>query len=376
MKPFDKALRETVFELVRTGVRGHLINGDTYGVWLVRDQVDTTFPMESWSQRHNVELGAKATAHVKKNGYKGKSRLDIAFADALRIAKRVGDLTIILVSNGETPIAGTAFDAAINERLRHLAPEMKKVKATLNTSFVARDGEIVAWAANATDVLAAVPSVPIKPKPVATSQTNAPTISNSSSGTVVSHALTVTNAEQAKPRILSKPIIITRETVADERRMYQSLTIIGSSNDPGRTVVTNSLTEQTNLVRSTPSAVPLASSITNAGQPKLLTTATNRIQLSNIVNVPGEQLTKNVVLAEEEPESNKSEVVVAATPKMASAEAPPTQERIHPILWAGMGASTALVVVLAFFIVSRSRRPEPSLISQSIGFDRVHAPKI
>ena len=41
MKPLDKPVRETLFDLIYSGVRGNMTNGDTYGVWLVGEQNDT-----------------------------------------------------------------------------------------------------------------------------------------------------------------------------------------------------------------------------------------------------------------------------------------------------------------------------------------------
>src|SRR5215213_418386 len=164
MKPFDKVARDTLFDLIYSGVRGRMTNGDTYGVWIAGEQNETSFPMEVWKSKFAVETAAKAAVYVKERGFKGRSRLDIALTDAVRVVKNVEDLTIILISNGETLIAGTPFDTEINQTFRDLAPSMKKAKVTLNTTLVAQDGDFVAWAANAPEFVIEVPYVVAKPK--------------------------------------------------------------------------------------------------------------------------------------------------------------------------------------------------------------------
>jgi hypothetical protein len=379
MKPFDKALHETVFDLVYSGVRGQMTQGDTYGIWLVNDQTDTSFSMESWGQRHSVELGGKAAAHVKKQGYNNKARLDIAFADVMRVVRNVGDLTIILVSNGETPIAGTPFDGAVNDRFRQLVPEMKRAKATLNTAFVARDGEIVAWAVNTPELLVSVPYVPLKPKPVVTesvaSNANAPSEippSNSISKALVSSPVAPTNMETRKPRTSPKPIIITKETVAEEKRTYQSLTMTGNTNEPApmpaatNSVAKNSSVPATNVAGVSPTT-----------DPKPVAAVTNGVlQSPNLANLPANRPATNAILAQTKVDSINSAFPVDSTTIIAGAEPPPAARGFHPILWAGIGAGITLIVVLTIALTCRSRRQEPSLISQTIGLESIQSRKI
>jgi hypothetical protein len=378
MRPFDKALRETVFDLVYSGVRGHMTNGDTYGLWVVNDQTDTSFAMESWGQRYSVELGGKATAHVKKYGYQGKARLDLAFAEALRIAKRVGDLTIVLVSNGETPIAGTSFDSVVNDAFRQLVPEMKRAKATLNTVFVARDGEVVAWAANTSDFLVAVPYVPLNPKAavaeVIVTKTNAPAAPPANAVAKVAAPTPIAPiVEPPRPRIVPKPIIITKETVAEEKRTYQSLTMTGAgatNESAPATIVTNSVAAE----RSVPQTNVEKVAVTNVAELKPVVAATNAISAAT------NRSTTNAALALIRSKSTDSAVAVetptAAVANVSAPEPAQASHRIHPALWAGIGAAVALLCVLAIVVAVRSRRQEPSLISQTMGLTRIDSPKI
>ena len=381
MKPFDKALQETIFDLVYSGLRGCMTNGDTYGIWLINEQNDTSFSVESWKQRYNVQLAAKALAHVKDHGYKGGARLDVAMAEALRIVKNVGDLTIVLVSNGETPIAGTPFDEAINGRFRQLAPEMKRAKATLNTVFVARDGELVAWSANSAEFLINVPFVPPKPKPTtpqnlaSKSNVSSARMSNSVARSITSAATAApTIAAPPKPRAAAPPIIITKETVAQERRAFQAMTMIGATNDTLAPASTNlhaaaTTAGQTNVTTGNSAAdgvkeIIVAANISSGQSNKTsLAAATNRVE--TIAAAPTEtKIPEPAITAPAAP---------ALTVNSAPSEPMRSSASFHPVLWAGIGAGITLVCVLLLAMVCRGRRIQPSLISQAAAREPLRA---
>jgi hypothetical protein len=354
MKPVESAVSEALFDLVYSGVRGHMTNGDTFGIWLVNEQNDTSFKMEVWKHKYAVESAALAAKHVKERGFKGKARLSDAFADAAVVIKNVQDLHVILISNGETPISGTPFDDIINLRFREMAPHMKRAKATLNTMFVAQEGQIVAWAANSPEFLIEVPFVaPRPPKAkVAAVTTNIPAAE-------VANAPNASIQETAKPRVASNPIIITRETVAQEKRTFQAMTST-ANNDIA------------------------AAEPTNNAAPPALPSPTNSVSLASTSDVvkPGtnESVATTTTLTNDAGASVSDSAGVLLKSEVSS-ENPPgpalavnstsTSRSWFPILWAGIGATVAILCVLGGFLMARSRSYEPSLISRSIAHDRV-----
>jgi hypothetical protein len=376
MKPFDDALREAIFDLIYSGIRGRMTNGDTYGVWVVTDRNDTSFPMGTWRSRSGVEIGVKATAHVKERAFKGKPRLDLAMADALRVIKNVGDLTIVLVSNGETPVAGTPFDDAINACFRELAPQMKRAKKTLNTTLVARDGALVAWAANAPQFLIDVPNVPLTPKPaqteVATAPTNAPAIA--SNVTVKVAPSPFKNA--LNPLLQSRggaPIIITRETVAAEKREFAAMTSTVTNSEPGRA--------STNAVATASETNSIPSSVSHSNEVALAVASTNAVAPASPASAPAPNETRDpatnvaaVISSPQKPEVAKATGPLVQPAEMAGAAIPPGTEArpLSPIVWSLIGAGVALLCVLigALVLVARSRRQESSLISQALAQGR------
>jgi hypothetical protein len=356
MKPLETKVRETVFDLIYSGMRGQMTNGDTYGIWLVNGQNNTSFPMETWKHKHILELAASAASYVKTNGAKGKAHLEVAFADVQNVLKNVGDLTVILVTDGSAPLMGTRFDDAINARWRETAPVIRRAKGTLNTVLVAQDGEFVAWAANSPEFLIEIPFVKPKPRPatveVAAAKTNAP---DSTPATAASESVAA-----PKPRVASSPIIITRETVAQERRSYYSSTAL-TETTPASQVATNAVPEVV-LATGTNLAVVTNTEVTNAVAASTAPETTSTNTRPAISSSP---------VATVEPVSIES---VSFVPTKAPADGLTSSEGPSAIrtalLWASVGAGAMLGCVMIVVMFWRRNREEPSLISQAFVRER------
>ncbi len=354
MKPLEKNVREAVFDLIYSGMRGQMTNGDTYGIWLVNGQNNTSFPMETWKHKHILELAAGAASYVKTNGAKGKAHLEVAFADVQNVLKNVGDLTVILVTDGSSPMVGTPFDEAINARWRETAPALKRAKTTLNTVLVAQDGEFVAWAANSPEFLIEIPFVKPKPRPakVEVAATNAP---DSTPDTAA-----LASVAAPKPRVASSPIIITRETVAQEKRSYYSSTAPTEAT-PAVQVATNAVPNAV-PASATDLAVVTSTEVTNTVAASTVpeTTSTNTAPAISSTSV-----------ATVEPVSIES---VSLMPTKAPAVGLMSSEDPRSIrtalLWASVGAGAMLGCVMMVVMFLRRNRQEPSLISQALVRER------
>jgi hypothetical protein len=364
MKPFENAVRESMFDLIYSGLRGNMTNGDTYGVWLVGEENNTAFKIETWRQKYTVEMAARAAAHVKDHGFKGKANITQAFNDAANVIKTVEDLTVVLISNGSNPIIGTPFDEAINLRFRELAAPMLKAKATLNITLVARDGRFVAWAMNSPDFLIEIPQVPIRPKAakpqVASTSTNGAT-------PVAKAAAAAPTPLPVAARAVSAPIIITKETVAQERRTFLAMTSIGTN----EAAATPSPTNSEAVAPLATNAVATAA-VTNVSETKAAIGSASVIP-QQAVTTP---ITNTVAMAKGETTHVASTIpsgisVASATPAPAAGEVLAASRGIPGLLFVGLGAGAAFTCVLLVLFICYYRRQGPSLISQSLARDRV-----
>lgn len=349
MKAMEDPLSEALFDLIYSGVRGKMTNGDSYGVWLINEQNDTSFKMAIWKDRYAVEMAAKAVKHVKDKGFRGRFRLGAAVADAAAVIRSVEDLTIILISNGQTPIVGTPFDDIINLRFRELAPHMQRAKVTLNTALVAQGGQIVAWAANTPEFLIEIPYVAPRPKPAPVAKANPSSVASASA-----------TSNPPAPRIASNPIIITRETVAKEKRIYQALASTASTKESDTAI------EPTNAVSGIASNAPATNATVAVVEGETNSSATDSAAAPE---------TNTLVAAAEGPSAivSKPETVQLPPSNGAEAEPQPAARISSPLVWAGAGAGAALLCVIAGFLLARSRRSHPSLISESISQQRITA---
>ena len=358
MKPMEKKLHETLFDIIYSGARGRMTNGDTYGIWLVNGTNDTSFPMETRKKQHALEGAAKAASHLKGHGLKGKLHLEVAMADVQNVIKNVGDLTVILVTDGSTPIMGTPFDEAINERWKTVAPGFKRAKATLNTALVAQDGAFVAWAVNSPEFLIEIPYVAPKPKPakveVAVTKTNTP---SPATNTPASAALSSVAAP--KPRVSTTPIIITKETVAQEKRSYYSSTPPVEP-EPLTAVPTNAVAEI---------AVTNTANTVDAVSTNDLRSATTNT-LAAVCSTNSTAISAKPTISIEQ--ANLEAVALVPAQSGAPEPAAPNQATSlrTALFWAGIGAGAMFVCFVGVIFFLRRNRHEPSLVSQALVRER------
>ena len=92
MEKRDVALRQAVFDLVNTGVRGRMQSGDTFGIWTFNTGVDTRFPMQTWDASARLDLGTRVNTFLRNQGYHKRSRLTEVMLDLANVVGSVSDL--------------------------------------------------------------------------------------------------------------------------------------------------------------------------------------------------------------------------------------------------------------------------------------------
>jgi hypothetical protein len=347
--------------------------------------------MEMWREKFKVEMAARTALHVKEYGHRGKLNLDQAMNDVLAIVRGVGDVTVIYISNGEAPMVKTPFDAVINARYAELAPVMKRKKATINTVLAAQDGKLVAWAVNSPDFPVEIPYVPPKPKPapvvVAKAPAPTPRATNAAPLTVATEA-----PLPLRPRPNAGPIIITKDIVAQERRQFLALASTFTTNEAGATAAPTNpapapvaeTISPTTTTTSAPVVTALAPTSSVVKPVALATTPAEKV-LQTATNAPTNHAAPTAVTTLTKPETtNVATVTVSvsmppAAPTTASSspatanisQVPETHSESSPLLWVAVGAGAALICMLSVMLVMRSRRPEPSLVSQAIIRERM-----
>lgn len=161
----DLGLRQSIFELVNTGLRGHMQSGDTFGVWTFNTTVDTRFPMQTWEANARLDLGTRVNTFIRNQGYHKRSHLNEVMLDLANVAASVGDLTVVLLNDGNDKMSGTPFDREINDLYRQIAPDAAKDKLPVLTGLTIRGGTYVAYSVVSGGDPLELPPPPERPRP-------------------------------------------------------------------------------------------------------------------------------------------------------------------------------------------------------------------
>jgi len=144
MKRLDAANRQALFDLIYHGLNGRMLAGDSYGIWTFDDNLYAgEFPMQTWNPEKNLELASRAATFLKSRRYKGESRFEPVVDKLMSVIRAVKDVNILIISGGDTPLAGTAVDETVNASYTARADEGRRAKKPFVTTLVARDASIV-----------------------------------------------------------------------------------------------------------------------------------------------------------------------------------------------------------------------------------------
>jgi len=197
MSRVAQSSRQAVVDLIWSGLQGHMWPDDTYGLWTFNEAVfPGRLPMQTW-QTNAIELAGLMGRFLREQKYEGKSNPGLVMTNLQAVLTRVGDLVVILISDGRAPVRGTPFDEAINAAYKERAPAARKAKQPLITTLVARGGQLVRGSVTQVGETLELPEHSPPPLPPVVAVTNAPT-----------PAASVTNAPRAS-------IIMTRSQRAE-----------------------------------------------------------------------------------------------------------------------------------------------------------------
>ena len=174
-----KAAKETVRELMESGVEGQIHSGDTLGLWTFNERLNTTFPMQRWSPAESKSLGESMANFLNKIRFEKKGQVKTILSSLFSVVQSSKAITVILISTGNEPIQGTPFDKEINEIYRSSAHELRDAKLPFVTVLVGRNGKLVAYAVNSSLRPIPIPNPPMSAEPVLSQvKTNAPAATN------------------------------------------------------------------------------------------------------------------------------------------------------------------------------------------------------
>ena len=135
---------DTVGKLIASGINDHIQTGDLLGVWTVGDKLNkSAFGPKMWVTAERLENASRAS-QVLLDAKASKAANLVQAIDAIKeVASVSGSLTVFLLTGGAVPVAGTSFDAEINEVFRQHSAALRKVGKPFVVVFVAQNGRAV-----------------------------------------------------------------------------------------------------------------------------------------------------------------------------------------------------------------------------------------
>lgn len=147
MRASDAENRQALFDTIFNGIDGQMRTGDTFGLWLFNDELRAgEFPLQVWDEKNSMETASLAAKFLREQKYSGRPKPGAFMPRLLNLMKNVGDVSVLIFSDGGAQIEGTPFDAKIAAVYERRKSERSKAQKPFVTLLVARGGAIVSGA--------------------------------------------------------------------------------------------------------------------------------------------------------------------------------------------------------------------------------------
>jgi len=144
MKRLDQAGRQTVHDLIYSGLEQRMQPGDTLGVWTFGNETKGgVFPIQVWSSEKNEDLAEQVSRFLKAESMGRGSRLDNAITNVERLAKSVKDVDIILVTSAATRFKPDDSWTVLDQAWKARVDEAKKKNKPIVLALAARGGQFM-----------------------------------------------------------------------------------------------------------------------------------------------------------------------------------------------------------------------------------------
>lgn len=147
MSRWSSAAATTVSHLVATGVSGRMQAGDAFTVWHYNEEpFQFEFPIRTWTPGTSEALAREAGNFLRKLRFDRREQSGMALREMYLAMAAVDALTVVVVSNGETPMVGTPFDVAINKAYLERGEDVRQKRLPLVTTLHCANKKVVTWA--------------------------------------------------------------------------------------------------------------------------------------------------------------------------------------------------------------------------------------
>ncbi|MGO8927176.1 MAG: hypothetical protein ACLQU3_09835 [Limisphaerales bacterium] len=142
-------VRQTVQDLLKSGLAGQLRRGDTLGVWTYNESLYAgRFPLQTWSPETQEDVMLRTLTFLKEQKYEKQASFDKVLPALSRVIKGSPFITIILISSPDEKIHGTPFDNRINGFYQEWHEAQQKARMPFVTVLRGQDGQLADFTVN------------------------------------------------------------------------------------------------------------------------------------------------------------------------------------------------------------------------------------
>lgn len=153
--------------LVASGFKGEIKNGDTIGVWTYNDTLHTgQFPLKLWSAQSRQVIAAELVDFIKEQKFEKRASLVEVVESLLDLTKKSDRLTVMIFTDGSEAISGTPFDKEINLALKANESDLRKSKMPFVVVLRSQKGKIIGQSVNVPPWAIEFPKFAPEPAPV------------------------------------------------------------------------------------------------------------------------------------------------------------------------------------------------------------------
>jgi hypothetical protein len=159
------AVQTAVGNLLRSSMSGRLISGDTVGIWTFNDTLSAgRFPLQRWSPENAGLVASNAVAFIKAQKFTGESKFNVTISTLDRLIKDSERLVILLVTDGNEPIAGTPYDPQIAQAFHQNYAQQQKARMPFITVLQMSRGRMINASVSLAPWPVTIPEFPPEPK--------------------------------------------------------------------------------------------------------------------------------------------------------------------------------------------------------------------
>ena len=166
MKKRLPAVQKALTSMLATSLGGQLHTGDTIGVWTFNQDLHPgDFPLQVWDSNDAAGIAAHITQFIGGQKYANKTRFEALQPLLNRVVQSSERLTVVIFSDGLTPITGTTFDTGINQLFDQNAAAQKKAREPFVVVLRSQLGKHVGCTVSMPPQQVSLPQFPPLPEP-------------------------------------------------------------------------------------------------------------------------------------------------------------------------------------------------------------------